>query len=135
MKLPSFFASSALAAVLVAASAVAHAQRLMENLSRGVVAIHQPDGKVAVSWRLLGIDPEGVAFNLYRQSEPGTGGRGGGGRGGGAPGGPAKLNTQPLTGATFFVDENANLGTRTSYFVRAVVNGVEQEPSTAFALP
>jgi rhamnogalacturonan endolyase len=130
------------------------------------VAIHQPDGKVAVSWRLLATDPEGVAFNLYRKSDPVPGrgnfaptppegaprtapqgrdggrgpGRGNfGGRGGGgfgaAAGEPVKLNAEPLTGTTFLVDESANLAAKTSYFVRAVVNGAEQEPSAAFVIP
>ncbi|MBM3852659.1 MAG: hypothetical protein FJ399_05845, partial [Verrucomicrobia bacterium] len=162
----------------------APALRQMELLDRGVVAIHQPDGRVAVSWRLLATDPEGVAFNLYRKSDLPPGGRGGsgafggrgapaaalavapsavggkgaergatpaqppgGGRGGGrgsrGPGGfgggdptaPRKLNEQPLTGPTFFVDDTANLAAKTSYFVRAIVGGSEQEPSAAFALP
>jgi rhamnogalacturonan endolyase len=138
------------------------AQPRLESLGRGIVAIHQPDGRVAVSWRLLGTDPEGVAFNLYRKADAppgGFGGRGffpggagappaagakgqpqrggrGGGRGGfgGDPSAPRKLNDAPLTGPTFFIDDSANLATKTSYFVRAVVNGVEQEPSAAFAL-
>ncbi|HVS54532.1 MAG TPA: rhamnogalacturonan lyase [Opitutaceae bacterium] len=145
-------------------ASLAHAQHQMENLGRGVVAIHQSDGKVFVSWRLLGTDPDNVAFNLYRKSDPlpGRGGFGGGrgaagapgvppaansgadsgraGRGGGrgagaAAGEPVKLNQEPLTAGTWFLDETANLGARTSYFVRAVVNGREQEPSTAFTLP
>lgn len=130
------------------------AQPQLENLGRGVVAIHQPDGRIAVSWRLLGTDPDGVTFNLYRKSEPlpgargGVGGPGAGGGGGGrgvggagrggfgvAPGSPVKLNAAPLGGATFFVDETANLATKTSYFVRAVVGDVEQEPSAAFTFP
>jgi rhamnogalacturonan endolyase len=171
-----------LTGLLLAASLTlgVQAQPQMENLDRGVVAIHQPDGKVFVSWRLLGNDPENVAFNLYRKADalPGRGGSGGGGgrgaggpagtaaatagaqpvaattpvarggnggnggrgangggRGGGAPGEPVKLNAEPLTVGTWFVDENANLGAKTSYFVRAVVNGQEQEPSSAFTLP
>jgi rhamnogalacturonan endolyase len=170
-------------AALCSSSLAAPAPRPMEHLSRGVIAIHQPDGRVAVSWRLLGSDPEGVAFNLYRKSDPLPGGRGGfpgfggapgrsgpsggavppprgdatsnsparatgasrpqntsgrGGRGfgfGGDPSAPRRLNDAPLTGATFFVDETANLGAKTSYFVRAVIAGVEQEPSAAFTLP
>lgn len=159
--------------MLLAATIAARAQRQMENLSRGVVAIPQPDGKVFVSWRLLGTDPENIAFNLYRKSEGGSermgmppggarpsrgatkaggpadgkggaggppagaaagarGGGGRGGRGGAAPGEPVKLNAEPLTGATCFVDANADLNTKTSYFVRPVLNGVEQAPSAAF---
>lgn len=157
-----------LCAALLLSLGVARAQPVLENLGRGVVAVHQPDGRVAVSWRFLGTDPDNVAFNLYRQSEAPAGGRGGFGRGGGnnaanrnsppppispsptlatsvaAPGRgpgrggfssePVKLNATPLTGATFFVDENANLATKTSYFVRAVVDGQEREPSAAFTL-
>ena len=173
MKLLAYVSLTALALGLLTPSA--RAQRQMENLGRGGVAIHQPDGKVFVSWRLLGTDPENIAFNLYRKSEalsgrgnlggfgpgapvgagpqvaaggqgapaasgaPGAaaGGRPGGGRGGfgGARGEPAKLNTEPLTGATCFTDTTADLSGKTSYFVRAVVNGQEQAPSAAFSLP
>ncbi|MBL9209687.1 MAG: hypothetical protein JNL92_04420, partial [Opitutaceae bacterium] len=130
------------------------AQPLLEPLGRGVVAIHQPDGRVVVSWRLLGTDPDGVAFNLYRKADAPPGGfggrgpipsptagrgtpppqRGGRGRFGGDPAAPRKLNDAPLAGPTFFIDDSANLATRTSYFVRAIVNGTEQEPSAAFTL-
>ncbi|HUT10150.1 MAG TPA: hypothetical protein VMY42_06610, partial [Thermoguttaceae bacterium] len=44
----------------------AGAQRQMEHLGRGMVAIHQGGGKVYVGWRLLGTDPDDIAFNLYR---------------------------------------------------------------------
>jgi len=45
--------------------------RHMEHLGRGVVAIHQGDGKVYVGWRLLGTDPDEIAFNLYRTAGDG----------------------------------------------------------------
>ncbi len=170
----SFFLLTFSAALLAAGPLAAQPQ--LENLDRGVVAIHQPDGRVAVSWRLLGTDPDGVAFNLYRQSDTPPGGRGGagggagrGGRGpsatanttrpspanspaptsttpparsgdgggGGGRGGfggdsaaPRKLNDAPLAGPTFFIDDSANLATRTTYFVRPVIAGVEQASPT-----
>jgi rhamnogalacturonan endolyase len=40
----------------------------MEKLGRGVVAINQGEGKVFVSWRLLGTEPDGIGFNVYRTS-------------------------------------------------------------------
>ena len=43
-------------------------QRQMENLTRGVVAVKLPRGGAYVSWRLLGTDPESIAFNIYRSS-------------------------------------------------------------------
>ena len=40
--------------------------RWMEGLNRGVVAINAEKGRVYVGWRMLGDDPENVAFNVYR---------------------------------------------------------------------
>ncbi|MFG6415525.1 rhamnogalacturonan lyase [Roseateles sp. DC23W] len=52
--------------LLLAAAGVAHAApRVVEKLDRGVVALATPSG-VFVSWRLLGNEPAGVRFNVYR---------------------------------------------------------------------
>lgn len=136
---------------LLGLASVAVAQRQMEKLGRGVVAVHQADGKVFISWRLLANDPANVAFNVYRKSDlPRNrfgGGEGrprnGGNRGNDANGAnntgsanePTKLNANPLTGPTHFLDETANLSGKTTYFVRAVVDGKEAEPSAPFILP
>ena len=95
------------------------AQRPMENLGRGVVAIHRDDGKVFVSWRLLGTDAEEIAFNLYRT------------RGDEAP---VKLNSQPIRNATCFTDDRPNLDRAAAYVVRPLLNGREQEPGTPYKL-
>lgn len=126
------------AAALTFASSPASAQRQMEHLGRGVVAIQQPDGKVFVSWRVLGTDPEDIGFNLYRKSEappgrPGFTRRGFGGAFG--PGQPVKLNDQPLTGSSWYLDSSVNLASRTSYSVRPVLEGKELEASADFVLP
>lgn len=58
---------------------------LREKLDRGVVAVRQDDGSVAVSWRTLTSDKKGEAFDVYRNG--------------------VKLNGKPLTGGgTFFTD-------------------------------
>lgn len=44
--------------------------RQMERLSRAPVAVHTDDG-VFLSWRLLPTDPEGTAFEVYRQIDDG----------------------------------------------------------------
>jgi rhamnogalacturonan endolyase len=98
----------------------AFAQRQMEALRRGVIAVNQGEGRAFVSWRLLGDDPESIAFNLYRAT--------GGGR-------PVKLNSRPLADVTFFVDEKADLTKAVSYSVRPVIKGREREASKAFTLP
>ena len=95
------------------------ALRQMERLSRGVVATAKSDGKVFVSWRMFGTDPDNIAFNLYRETN----------------GKAVKLNDKPLADVTFFVDETADLKQANSYFVRAAVAGKkESERSARFTL-
>jgi rhamnogalacturonan endolyase len=109
----------------------------MERLDRGVVAVHQTDGSVFVSWRLLASDPTGVGFNLYRETQaPGSDRTDWGAfasqRDAGA--GVVKLNDAPLTGATWWLDRSPALHRATAYVVRPVVDGVEGEPSRPFRL-
>lgn len=94
--------------------------RPVEPLGRGLVALPLGEGKVYLSWRLLGTDPKDVAFNLYR--------KGGDGR-------PVRVNRQPIARTTDFVDIGVNLDRTTAYFVRPVFGGKEGEPSETFALP
>ncbi|MHC5053324.1 MAG: rhamnogalacturonan endolyase family protein, partial [Planctomycetota bacterium] len=82
-----------LCAVLACPRAFARPERVMERLGRGVVAVNLGGGRVFVSWRTLGTDPDDVAFDLYRRT------------GGGAP---ARLNERPIAGATCFVDTGAD---------------------------
>ncbi|MEU3115558.1 cellulose binding domain-containing protein [Micromonospora chalcea] len=78
----------------------------MEKLDRGLVSVRSGSGNL-VSWRLLGTETTGVAFNLYR--------------------GGTKVNASPITGATTYLDSGAAAGS--AYTVRAVVNGAEQAAS------
>jgi len=107
-------------AALLLSALPARAQRQMEALGRGVVAVRQEDGKVWVGWRLLGTDPDALAFNLYRST--------GGAR-------AVKLNDKPIDGPTNFIDARADLSKSNSYFVRPVLKGKEEAPSAAFTLP
>jgi rhamnogalacturonan endolyase len=91
----------------------------MERLGRGLVAVRFEPGKVFVGWRLLGTDPDKIAFNLYRTT---AGGR------------SQKLNTKPLNSTTSFVDSQADPAKANSYFVRPVLNGREQRASAVFTL-
>ncbi|GAA4971991.1 hypothetical protein HD597_007155 [Nonomuraea thailandensis] len=102
-----------------ASAAAAVAARPMENLDRGVVAVRRSATEVLVTWRLLGLDPDGIAFNVYRST---------------AGGAAVKLNTDPLTGGTNFVDATADLTRRNSYYVRPVIDGVWQPASRSFML-
>src|SRR5690606_15763628 len=83
--------------------------------------------QVHVSWRLLGNDPTGIAFNLYRSANGGT---------------AVKVNATPLTATTDFLDTPGSLSSTTySYSVKTVLGGIEvpdswAHPATApFLLP
>ncbi|TDC26059.1 rhamnogalacturonan lyase [Streptomyces sp. 8K308] len=73
--------------------------RQMENLDRAPVAVLTEDG-VFVGWRMLGLDPESVAFHVYRDGE--------------------RITRRPITGATSFTDPR---GTEDSVYQVAVVRG------------
>lgn len=93
----------------------ASAQRYMEYLDRGLVAVRSSSSQVFVSWRMLGTDPSSIAFNVYRNG--------------------VKINSAPITGATNLVDATSVNG---SYTVQAVINGTEgpaSAPVSVWQLP
>lgn len=92
------------------------ATRQMENLDRGEVVIRKDDDTIFVGWRLLGTDPEDLAFNVYRSTDSEA---------------PTKLNAQPLTGPTHYVDVSADLTKANAWSVRPVRNGREDPPTIA----
>lgn len=96
-----------------------HAQRQMEKLGRGVVAVRNGSDSVFVSWRILGTEPDDISFNLYRK----TGSEA-----------PKKLNAMPLSKGTNFVDAGVNLNVAHQYLVKAIIANKEQEASSAFVL-
>ncbi len=98
--------------VLLLCLSGAEAQRQMEDLGRGVVAVNQGDGEVYVGWRLLGSDPNDVAFNLYRMTDGAV---------------PVKLNDRPITQSTNFVDGTADLSRSNAYFVTPILDGQERQ--------
>ncbi len=82
--------------------------RIMEKLDRGIVAVRTSPEEVFISWRLLGADPPGTAFNLYR--------------------GNRKLNKKPITISTTYVDKAS---VDEGYTVRAVIKGKELKDGTS----
>lgn len=90
------------------------AQRQMENLTRGIVAVKQADGSVFVSWRVFGTDPDDIAFNLYRRANDSA---------------PVKVNRVPIAEFSNFIDYNADTKAVLSYFLRPIVDGQELPPT------
>ncbi len=98
----------------------ADAQRVIEKLSRGVVAVNEGGGKIYVSWRMLVSDPDDVAFNIYKSLGSGM---------------PAKINTAPIIESTTFIDDKADTTKQNSYIIKTVLKGKEIEASKAFIIP
>ena len=105
----------------------ANAQRHLEKLGRGMIAMRTNSTQVYVGWRLLGNDPDTIGFNLYRSANGGS---------------VVKVNGSPITNTTDYVDQPANLSTIAyTYSVKPVLGGVEvpdiyaNPNSPAFTLP
>lgn len=90
--------------LLCFASANLHAARYMEKLDRGVVAVFKGNSQIYISWRMFGIDPSAISFNVYR--------------------GSTKINSSPITNSTNYTDTNGSASSK--YSIRPVINGVEQ---------
>ncbi len=97
------------------------AQRKMEKLGRGAIAMRQSADSVFISWRLLATDPENIAFNLYRVSSNNTR--------------PVKLNPKPLKQGTNFIDTKANLSQSNSWYIKSLTGNKESSASKPFTLP
>lgn len=92
----------------------------MEKLGRGVIAVRQNNDSVYISWRMLGTDTGEIAFNLYRKSGNNE---------------AIKLNHDPITNSTNFVDAGVKFDLPNSYFVKPILKGTELEASKPFRLP
>jgi len=103
---PHFAAAIALICVLTAAET--RAQRQMERLGRGTVAVRHDATTVYIGWRLLGTDPDEIAFNVYRATDGGP---------------PVKLNARPIADSMNFVDRSAVIEKTHGYFVEPAGDG------------
>ncbi len=82
-----------------------------EKLNRGVVAVKDTDGKVAVSWRYLSSDPENQSFDVYRDGR--------------------KINGSPIKDATFFIDDYDGPGA-VEYSVRSLSG---EKDASSYVMP
>jgi autotransporter-associated beta strand protein len=105
--------------VLLVSISAAMAQRQLEQLGRGVVAVRTGASTAYVGWRLLGTDPENIGFNVLRSVNGGT---------------PVQRNGALLTGSCNFVDASVNFAQSNAYFLQPVVAGVTQGLSAPFGM-
>ena len=113
-----FIIKIGLSFLLVLACSNGYSQRQMEYLNRGVYAVNTGSGRVFVSWRLLGNEPDDIAFNLYRTTAGKT----------------IRLNQQPMTKGTNFTDETVDTTKANSYQVKTVIKGKEKDTDAGFLL-
>ncbi len=88
------------------------AQRQLERLGRGLVALRTGTNSVFLSWRLLGTDPESTGFNVYRVTGTITN----------------QLNSSLITNVTCLIDTSVNPSLTNRYIIKPVVDGAEVEP-------
>ena len=86
-------------------------QREAEYLDRAPSAI-AADAGVLVSWRMLGTDPDAVAFHVYRDG--------------------ARITDEPIADSTNLLDESGTA--ESQYFVTKVLDGVETTETDPFGV-
>jgi rhamnogalacturonan endolyase len=87
---------------------------LKEKIDRGVVALTIDGNNAYIGWRLLRNDPVNAGFNIYRK-EAGFSDY-------------ARINPEPVTASTNYIDKTAKPGKAYRYTVKMVVNGKEENP-------
>ncbi|MEL1253220.1 rhamnogalacturonan lyase [Flavobacterium sp. DGU38] len=83
-----------------------YAQHTLEKLNRGLVAMRLNPNEVYINWRMLGTEPTNVSYNLYCNDK--------------------KVAESPFTTTTNFTHK---IATDEKYYIRAIVNGIEQPAS------
>lgn len=91
--------------VLILCNSIAYSQYQVEKLNRGIVAVRTGTNNF-ISWRWLGTEDDNITFNLYRNG--------------------TKVNTTPLTVCNY---TDAGAAANSQYYVRAIVNNLEQPQS------
>lgn len=102
-------------------------QPCFERLGRGLIALSAQADQVYVSWRMLIDDAPDTSFDLYRQSGSGR---------------PVKLNKQPITRTSDFVDKQVDLSQNQLYLlhqggkeVARFVRKADAEPRPYLGIP
>ncbi|MEO8404106.1 MAG: rhamnogalacturonan lyase [Chitinophagaceae bacterium] len=95
----------------------ANAQRQMEFLDRGVVAVPDGKGNIFVSWRLLATEDPATAFNVYCTPDGGK---------------KVKLNKKPVADVTWWLDKNKDSAKAYTYEVTSVVKGKENSTASIY---
>lgn len=105
--------------VMLLQAVPANAQRQMEPLGRGVVALRTGTSSAYIGWRLFATDPSDVGFNIYKSVNGAVG---------------VKLNGAPLTTTADYTDTSVSYAVSNAWYVCPIIGGIEQAPSVASGL-
>lgn len=86
-------------------------QRQAEYLDRAPAAVQTGAGNL-VSWRMLGTDPDAIAFHVYRDGK--------------------RITSEPITDSTNYLDDSGDADS--TYFITSVLDGVEVTVTKEFAV-
>jgi rhamnogalacturonan endolyase len=106
--------------LLLMLSTRTHAQRQMEYLDRGVVAVPAGNDKIFISWRLLATDDKKTSFNIYRKTQESK---------------LIKLNQEPIEDVTWFIDEGIDTTMSYIYTVAAGIEGEYEREQASYTIP
>ena len=87
--------------------------QLNEKMDRGVVALSVKENTIYVGWRLLNDDSKNIAFNVYRKDI--------------GFGDFEKINANPITETTNYIDSSCISGRAYLYSVKKIIKGKEQD--------
>ena len=105
--------------VFIISTHFSNAQRVMENLGRGLVAVPQNDGKAFISWRSLVNDADKLGFTIYKTEGKNK---------------RIKCNAKPISDVTSFIDTQIDSTKLYRYDLVSVLNGKESATISTFQL-
>ena len=112
---------SAILIVLITLISGINAQRRIDRMDRGIVAIPKSSSQIYVSWRHFATDPDDIAYNLYYKTSP--------------TGTEIKLNSLPIANSTNFTTNLSTSASAYIFTVKSVHQGIEKDEPGSFTLP
>ena len=102
-------------------SLTVNAQRKMEKMDRGLVAMPKSTTQMYISWRHFATDPDDIAYNVYyKTSEAGA---------------LTKLNNTPITNSTNYTATLSTSSNNYTFVVKSVLNNQESDEPGSFTVP
>lgn len=99
---------------------IASAQRRVERMDRGLIAMPRNSTQIYVSWRHFATDPDDISYNLYYRTSP--------------SGSAIKVNSTPITNSTNFLTNLPTASADYTFFVTSIHKGIEKNEPGSFTV-